>query len=306
LINFLNQCYKNFAIRTNASRASNIFFRYIRLSGVILFNLAFHPNLFKKIPDIQFPNLLKLPTVSIIVPIFNQEKFLEACIKSLTHQTYNCLEIILVDDGSNAETKEIISKFKNNNLVKVLTHEKNKGLPAALNSGFKAARGELFSWISSDNYVHEDFAKYFVEEFQKSPKAGVLYSDFEMINSLSKEVGREVGWRNYDRISSKPNKLTMHKFKYIIKANPINVVGACFMMRREVFTSVGGYFTPQGAEDQNFWMKAGETFMFKKIEFKETLYFYRIHKDSLTSKSGIRNYWELLRHSANQEYYAKK
>lgn len=91
--------------------------------------------------------------ISIIVPIYNVEKYLEQCIESILSQTYKTLEIILVDDGTKDSSGIICDEYaKKDSRIKVV-HQKNMGLSGARNTGLKIATGEYISFIDSDDFV---------------------------------------------------------------------------------------------------------------------------------------------------------
>lgn len=95
--------------------------------------------------------------ISIIVPIYNVEKYLSRCVDSIIGQTYSNLEIILVDDGSPDKCPKICDDYaKIDNRIKVI-HKENGGLSDARNAGMKIATGKYISFIDSDDYVSEDF-----------------------------------------------------------------------------------------------------------------------------------------------------
>ena len=92
-------------------------------------------------------------TVSIVVPIFNVEKYLEDCVKSLINQTYTNLEIILVDDGSTDESSEICDKYaKQDNRIRVI-HKENGGPASARESGIDSATGEYLMIVDGDDWL---------------------------------------------------------------------------------------------------------------------------------------------------------
>lgn len=91
--------------------------------------------------------------ISVVVPIYNVENYLKRCIDSIVNQTYENLEIILVDDGSTDGSSAICDAYaKKENRIKVV-HQKNAGLSAARNNGFKMAKGEYIGFIDADDYV---------------------------------------------------------------------------------------------------------------------------------------------------------
>ena len=306
MINKLNNWYKTITQKPNSSIFMNRTIRLCRISCVLLYNAIFHPNFYMDVSKkVRLSKISTDPLVSIIVPTFNQEKYLEQCLKSIIEQTYRNIEVIIVDDGSNVKTKNIIREFTAFDQVHVIANLSNLGLPRSLDLGFRSAKGNLLTWVSSDNYLADSFVDMFVREFSLSEGTGIIYSDFEIVNEESKEISRDIGWRNYDRVSNKPNRLTMHRFKSLRKANPINVVGASFMMRREVFLFVGGHFARQGTEDHSFWITASRVFRFKKLESDSCLYFYRIHEASLTNKLQNQNYLQLLLRTNGKTSYGQ-
>lgn len=97
--------------------------------------------------------------ISIIVPIYKIEDYLEKCVNSISDQTYRNLEIILVDDGSPDQCGEICERMKEkDSRIKVL-HKVNGGLSDARNAGIKAANGKYIAFVDGDDYVHKDYIK---------------------------------------------------------------------------------------------------------------------------------------------------
>ena len=96
--------------------------------------------------------------ISVIIPVYNVEKYIDKCIDSVVNQTYKNLEIILVDDGSPDNCPEICDKWANKDgRIKVI-HQENRGLAGARQSGVKAARGDYIAFVDSDDWI--DFNAY--------------------------------------------------------------------------------------------------------------------------------------------------
>ncbi len=94
--------------------------------------------------------------ISVIVPIYNVEKYLDRCIKSIVNQTYQNLEIILVDDGSTDNSGKICDEYvKKDDRIKVI-HKENGGLSDARNVGIENATGRLIGFVDSDDYIDKD------------------------------------------------------------------------------------------------------------------------------------------------------
>ena len=106
--------------------------------------------------------------VSIIIPIYNVEKYLTKCIESVINQTYKNLEIILVNDGSTDNSKEIIDKYSLiDSRIKVI-NKKNGGLSEARNAGIEIAKGDYIGFLDSDDWIelnmYEKLYKYIKQE----------------------------------------------------------------------------------------------------------------------------------------------
>ncbi len=99
------------------------------------------------------------PLISVIVPVYNVEKYLRDCLDSIVNQTYKNLEIILVNDGSKDSSGAICDEYKNKDKRIQVVHKENGGLSSARNVGLDIAKGEYISFLDSDDYIHKEFIK---------------------------------------------------------------------------------------------------------------------------------------------------
>ncbi len=98
------------------------------------------------------------PLISVIVPVYNTEKYLERCINSILAQTYENLEIIMVDDGSTDKSAELMGALKKRDeRIRCVKHKKNMGLFQARITGSEVAKGDYIAFIDSDDYVSIDW-----------------------------------------------------------------------------------------------------------------------------------------------------
>ena len=92
--------------------------------------------------------------ISVIIPIFNAEKYISDCLESIINQTLKDIEIILINDGSNDKTEQIIKEFAKKDKRIIILKQKNKGAGAARNKGIQISKGEYISFIDSDDMFH--------------------------------------------------------------------------------------------------------------------------------------------------------
>lgn len=126
--------------------------------------------------------------VSIIVPIYNVEKYLSRCIDSLLAQTYENIEIILVDDCATDKSGEIAKDYakKNPEKCKYVKREKNGGLAAARNTGIKEALGAWLSFIDSDDWISKNFIEHLLIK-AKEKDADIVVCDYRKVYDDGKE-----------------------------------------------------------------------------------------------------------------------
>lgn len=125
---------------------------------------------------------------SILVPVYNVEKYLEQCVESLLNQTYNGeYEIILVDDGSTDSSGKICDKYAENHPDKIkVIHKKNEGLVSARQSGIEAATGEFCLFVDSDDFVEYDLLDSVSDVIVKDTKTDIIIFNMNYYNGSNK------------------------------------------------------------------------------------------------------------------------
>lgn len=108
-----------------------------------------------------------MPKISVIVPIYNVERYLSECINSILRQTFSDFECILVNDGSTDICGEICNNYqKIDNRIQII-HQSNKGVSAARNIGINIAKGEYITFIDSDDIIHHSYLYYLYNTAKK-------------------------------------------------------------------------------------------------------------------------------------------
>ena len=170
-----------------------------------------------------------MPKVSIIVPVYNVEKYIDRCLKSLLNQTLQDIEIIIINDGSIDGSKQIIERYINNKKIKYF-EKQNGGLSSARNLGLKNASGEYVAFLDSDDYVEN---KMYEEMYIKAKKenAEMIECDFiwewesENKNDAQKKIktDKRKNYKNKKEMMRRPRVVAWNKLikTEIIKNNNI-------------------------------------------------------------------------------------
>lgn len=109
-----------------------------------------------------------MPEISVIVPVYKVEKYLEPCVESILRQTFENFELILVDDGSPDNCGKICDEYATKDNRVVVIHQKNQGLSCARNTGIAAAQGRFLCFVDSDDLVAPDYCEVLFERLSKS------------------------------------------------------------------------------------------------------------------------------------------
>lgn len=129
---------------------------------------------------------MKEEVISIIVPVYNVEKYLDRCIKSIVNQTHSKLEIILIDDGSTDKSGEICDNWsKIDSRIKVI-HQQNSGVSAARNAGLKNVHGKYIGFVDSDDYIKNDMYEFLYKNIiEKNVQIAICGTFYEKNGKIS-------------------------------------------------------------------------------------------------------------------------
>ena len=118
------------------------------------------------------------PKVSIVVPIYNVERYLRECIDSILGQTLKDIELVLVNDGSTDGSEKIINEYASKDDRIVVVNQKNSGLSAARSAGFKASSGKYIGWVDADDFVKPEMYKT-LYGLAEDTRSEIVYCDYE-------------------------------------------------------------------------------------------------------------------------------
>jgi glycosyltransferase involved in cell wall biosynthesis len=134
--------------------------------------------------------------VSVIIPVYNSERYLEECLDSVISQTYQNIEIIVIDDGSTDSSPDILKKYSDK--IHVFS-QKNNGLASALNLGISTMKGHWLKWFSPDDIMYPYTIEILVNAAKNNPSNTILYSNWGIIDEKGKKL-REFQESNYNEL----------------------------------------------------------------------------------------------------------
>jgi glycosyltransferase involved in cell wall biosynthesis len=209
------------------------------------------------------------PLVSVVMPVYNSEKYVAEAIESVLNQTYKNFEFIIINDASTDNSLKIIKKYaKKDKRIIVRSNKKNLKICKTLNRGINLTKGKYIARMDSDDISLSTRFEKQVGFLEKNMEIGIVGAYIE----LFEDDGEISGIRKYS-----DNDLELRKkiFFYSPFAHPV------VMMRKEVFLKTGGYMEVDfPSEDLNLWFRIGEYCKFSNIQ--EVLLRYRYHKKSTT------------------------
>lgn len=229
--------------------------------------------------------------VSVIIPVYNVEKYLEECVESVINNTLRDIEIICVDDGSTDGSAKIIERFaEKDSRVKVISKE-NGGLSSARNAGMKKATGEYILFLDSDDYIEPRALEYLYAE----AKAENLDQLFFGAKSFYDNADVSGDFHNYSsyytRKANYSYVMTGRTMFNIMSENAEFKPSACLQLVRKGFLDENEILFVEGLvyEDNPFTLEC--LFLSKRVMYKNiNLYNRRLRKNSIiTASSGIRS-----------------
>ncbi len=189
---------------------------------------------------------MKKGLISVIVPVYNVEKYLDRCIESIVNQTYKDLEIILVDDGSKDNSSKLCDNWsKKDKRIKVI-HQQNIGVSSARNKGLDLCKGKYITFVDSDDYIEQDTYDQTISYF----------------NSYNVDIVRFQSIRELKKYKIKSSNSVVGKIEY--KENKNQILD--LFLKKHEFGSVCGSIFKKSI--------IGENRFIEDLKFGEDYYFY--------------------------------
>lgn len=210
--------------------------------------------------------------VSIVIPTYNRADLVEESILSAVQQTYVNKEIIVVDDGSTDNTKEVCEKYVTAGHIHYI-YKKNGGIASALNRGIAEMNGIWFKWLSSDDVLVHNAVKELLH-FAIGNNAKVVYSDYVLIDKHGKKLGEFI----------EPTYETYLDFAASLWQQHIGN-GSSTLIHKSIFERVGLFDTTlKFGEDYDFWLRVCILYETMFYRCPQILLNYRVHSQQLSGK----------------------
>lgn len=215
--------------------------------------------------------------VTIVIPVYNSEKFLINTIESILNQTYKNIEIIAVDDGSTDNSISILEEFSNSISIIKKTHS---GLGSSLNRAIEAMNGKWFKWISPDDVLLPNFISQMICESKNFLENVILYSNWVTIDK-NNHILKYFHENNFNKFS------TIDFNVRLLDKQQINVnttlISRDIFDKGCVFRNLNDYSTI----DYDFFLRAGVLYNTKFFLVEQSLLQYRIHKNQLSHQNIV-------------------
>jgi len=206
-------------------------------------------------------NNLSIPTVSVILTVYNRAEYLTRSVGSLLLQTFKDWELIAVDDGSEDDSYKVLKQYYyEHNNIKII-RQKNMKLPISRNNGISASTGKYITFLDSDDEYEPDHLFKRVNYLNNQPEIDLIHGG---VNIVGDEFVRD--------------KNDLQKFIHLSECK----IGATFFGRRHVFLSLKGFRNIDYSEDSDFWERAEKLFNTAKVPFPTYIY-HRDDPDSITN-----------------------
>ena len=213
------------------------------------------------------------PTVSVVMSVFNGERFLPEAIDSILDQRFKDFEFIIVDDGSTDRSASILDSYQNSDSRVRVFHEKHAGLVNSLNHGCALAQGKYIGRMDADDVASIDRLGLQVDFMELHKEIGVLGGTAEWIDADGKSLG-------------------IYPYPFEDAEIKTELLRRCAMwhptilLRREVFEWAGGYRHVAGAEDYDLWVRVARGFKLANLE--TVILKYRIHPQQVSMQSKMK------------------
>lgn len=241
-------------------------------------------------------NLFANPLVTVVIPSYNHEHFIQDCINSIINQNYQNIELIIIDDGSTDQSVKKIEQLIEHCVHRFTRFEfrnrSNKGLCNTLNEALAWAKGDFFSVLASDDMIMPDKVSIQVDYLIKNEKCVAVFGGMKSIDADGKVIGQRV--KKYKKFDFK--NILMHKHRLPAPTQ---------LIRKSIFDKTEGFNANLKIEDWDMWLKLSQ---FGTLDYLPQIFsLYRSHDDNTMKKFNLisQERMKIINLYQNSPYYAR-
>lgn len=234
--------------------------------------------------------------ISVIVAVYNTEKYLDRCIESLLNQTYKNMELVIVEDCSTDSSRKLLKKYKGNKNIKVFYNRENRGLSYSRNYGLKKSTGDFIGYIDSDDYVEPDYYEKLMSSI-KDNKSDIAICDIKLVDEQTNKIQR--------------CKCYANDFDVYSVVNNSFAASACNKLFKR--KNIEKYPFAEGKVNEDIAVVIPTVIQAKKISYADTCYFYvqrggSIQNSKFSDKrfdifDGVKTTLERIKNEQDYEFY---
>lgn len=219
--------------------------------------------------------------ISVVVPVYNVEKYLEKCLQSLIEQCYSDMEIVVVDDKSTDRSLCIAKKYEKYNNVKVISKEKNTGLSDSRNVGIRESRGQYIMFLDSDDYVEDGCIFKIQEIVKKENEPDIVYFGYSEEYESTNEK-----YIKYGYVSQKDQIYTGEEFAIAELKQRNLYAAACFgIYNREFIVRNNLYFESGLLHEDELWTPQ-VILRANKVYTSDYVFYHYLRRNGSITRSG--------------------
>lgn len=234
--------------------------------------------------------------ISVIVAVYNTEKYLDRCIESLLNQTYKNMELVIVEDCSTDSSRKLLKKYKGIKNIKVFYNRENRGLSYSRNYGLKKSTGDFIGYIDSDDYVEPDYYEKLMSSI-KDNKSDIAICDIKLVDEQTNKIQR--------------CKCYANDFDVYSVVNNGFAASACNKLFKR--KNIEKYPFAEGKVNEDIAVVIPTVIQAKKISYADTCYFYvqrggSIQNSKFSDKrfdifDGVKTTLERIKNEQDYEFY---
>lgn len=218
------------------------------------------------------------PTISIVMPVLNGERYIAEALESIRSQTYRDYELLVVDDGSTDRTREIVMTFAGRMNVRIIRHETNLGITPSVNDGLRHASGKFVAFLDHDDAWLPEFLETQLAYLTTHPDVGMVHSDFRTIDGDGKVLEHSVA---RERKRTRPSGFV---FRDLFMQSMI--CGNSVLIRKECFDRLGLWDERLRWADYHMWLRVSRHYRIDYVD--RVLTAYRQHSSQCTRSNTSR------------------